>query len=85
MWKDDDPHHADHGDLGRESRRTTLVLRGPGIAPGAGARPVRTIDLVPTVLDLAGIDLDRDALDGRSPSKLLRQAGAVVASATRRP
>lgn len=47
------------------SVRVPLVLEGPGYRGGGRVtRPVSTIDLVPTVLDAAGIDLP-DHLDGR--------------------
>ena len=47
------------------SIRVPLVLDGPGYRGGGRVtRPVNTIDLVPTVLDAAGIELP-DHLDGR--------------------
>jgi hypothetical protein len=64
--------HSDHGYLCRESIRTTLVVSGPDVQPGTVDAPVRTVDLLPTVLDLAGIEPGE--IDGRSLAPLLRDA-----------
>lgn len=57
------------------SIRVPLVLDGPGYRGGGRVtRPVSTIDLVPTVLDAAGIELP-DHLDGRP----LRERNGAVA------
>lgn len=50
-----------------EATRVPLLVRGPGIAPSAGGHHIPTshVDLIPTLLGLAGIDPDR-ALDGVS-------------------
>jgi N-acetylglucosamine-6-sulfatase len=56
-----------------ESARIPLILRYPAVA-AAGATPaelVQTIDLAPTVLELAGV-ADRTQRDGRSLLPLLR-------------
>jgi N-acetylglucosamine-6-sulfatase len=56
-----------------ESARIPLILRDPAVA-AAGATPaelVQTIDLAPTVLELAGV-ADRTQRDGRSLLPLLR-------------
>jgi arylsulfatase A-like enzyme len=34
-----------------------LIVRGPGVDPGARDRPVSLVDLAPTTLDLAGVDV----------------------------
>ena len=52
--------------------RVPLVIRAPGIASGRSAVRATTIDLVPTVLDLAGIGRPRRAMDGLSLVSTLR-------------
>ena len=42
-------------------------MRGPGLAPGVADAFVSQVDLMPTTLDIAGLDPDAGrALDGRS-------------------
>ena len=43
-----------------------LLVRVPGVAPRTVARPVQSLDLVPTVLDYLGIDARRRPFEGRS-------------------
>ncbi|OOY21429.1 choline-sulfatase [Thioclava sp. DLFJ5-1] len=76
---------SDHGDmLGARglwfkmsfyegSSRVPLMISAPGLEPGLVSDPVSTIDVTPTLCDLAGISLDEIApwLDGHS---LLPQA-----------
>jgi arylsulfatase A-like enzyme len=60
------------GTLWDEVMRVPLVLRGPGIAPGTRvAAPVGLVDVLPTLLDLAGVPAP-DGLHGRSLRPLLR-------------
>ncbi len=60
----------DHGDLGhgqshyQELLHVPFIASGPGIAPQRVSRPVSLIDLMPTVLELAG--LVAESLPGRS-------------------
>ncbi len=62
---------GEHGRTGHnfslhdELMHTLLLLHGPGVRPGRVAANVSTIDLVPTILDLAGIAAD-PALKGHS-------------------
>ncbi len=50
-----------------------LIVRGPGIAPGSSTGQVAlTIDILPTLLDLAGISAP-DFIDGRSLTPLWRE------------
>lgn len=58
------------------SIRVPLALRGPGF-DGGGAlnRPVSTLDLPPTLLDAAGLDVPEE-MDGRSFLPLLRDPSA---------
>ncbi len=61
-----------HGWLSEEQIRVPLVLAGPGIEPGSllGSR-VRTVDLVPTLCELFGLDVPA-GLDGASFLDLAR-------------
>jgi arylsulfatase A-like enzyme len=55
--------------------RVPLVVRGPGVAAGLRLRqPVSTVDLVPTILDMAGVEAG-SRLDGRSLLPVLRDPG----------
>lgn len=58
--------------------RVPLTIAAPGLAPGRIDRPVSTIDLVPTLADLAGIDLAEVMpwTDGESLVPLARGQGA---------
>jgi len=81
---DDHPHVSrsqHHGHLLYESQlRVPLVLYRPGwkLAGRRIARPVRLLDLMPTLLDGAGIGVP-DGLDGVSLLPLLHDPGADVA------
>ncbi len=82
---------SDHGEsLGEHSEsahgffvyqatlRVPLILRGPGIAPGTRLTSVaRTVDLLPTALDLLGVPLPAGAsISGRSLAPPLRGGAA---------
>ena len=55
--------------------RVPLVIAGPGIAPaGVKDAPVHVADLVPTMLDAAGVSYDADAFYGRSALPMLSGA-----------
>jgi len=61
-----------HGTLLYESQvRVPLVLNGAGLEPRVVSRPVRLLDLAPTLLELAGAR-QPEGLDGRSLLPLLR-------------
>lgn len=52
--------------------RVPLVIAGPGVtASGILDATVHVADLVPTMLDMAGVDYDADAFYGRSAMRLL--------------
>ena len=80
-------HHlfSDHGFLRRESIRLTLVVTGPDVLAGEVSTPIRSVDLVPTVLDLAGLEARPGEIDGRSlvpffrPDKGPAQLGLIEA------
>ncbi len=69
----------DHGAQGhghslhRELVRVPLAIRAPGIAPGRVAEVVRQVDVLPTILELAGIPAPR-GIAGRSLVPALRGA-----------
>jgi choline-sulfatase len=79
---------SDHGDMLGErglwfkmcfyegSARVPLMLAGRGIAPGVPNVPVSTIDILPTLCDLAGIDMSAIMpwTDGRSLRPLISGA-----------
>ena len=64
---------SDHGDMLGErglwfkmtffegSARVPLMIAAPGTAPGLVTTPVSTMDVTPTICDLAGIDIDEIA------------------------
>jgi arylsulfatase A-like enzyme len=43
-----------------------LLVRVPGVAPRTVARPVQSLDVVPTVLDYLGVDAKGQTFEGRS-------------------
>ncbi|MDX1630513.1 MAG: sulfatase, partial [Thermoanaerobaculia bacterium] len=71
---------GDHGELThgifpyRGARRVPLLLAGPGIPPGSVDCLVRTVDVAPTLLELAGAPVP-DGLDGESLLPLLGSPG----------
>jgi choline-sulfatase len=88
---------ADHGEalgehgelvhgffLYQPTLRVPLLFRGPGIRPGTRIHPVATsVDLFPTLIDLAGIRTPNTAhaLAGRSLAPLLRGTVATIGDA----
>ncbi|MEE8524218.1 MAG: sulfatase-like hydrolase/transferase [Thermoanaerobaculia bacterium] len=71
-----------HGFFVYESTlRVPLIVRGPGIAPGTRLENlVGLVDLYPTLLDLAGVDLpDGAEISGRSFAAALRGAPEAAA------
>ncbi len=74
------PFRAGKGFLYEGGLRVPLIIRWPGrIAPGkATSTPVINTDLLPTLLELAGIPVPA-GLDGQSFARLLRGKGALPA------
>jgi arylsulfatase A-like enzyme len=54
-----------------ESIQTPLVIRGPGVTPGTDKHLALQIDLMPTMLELAGVAVP-NTVDGRSLVPLMR-------------
>ncbi len=61
----DEHSFMEHGLLYDTVLRIPLVIRVPGGAPRAVSGPVQTIDLAPTLLELAGVPIDAK-MEGRS-------------------
>jgi choline-sulfatase len=63
--------------------RVPLLFRGPGVAPGARIQATaRSIDLLPTLLDLLGVRAPAPRLPGRSLAAVLRGGPQVGEEAT---
>lgn len=81
----DNGYHLGNAGLALDKRqpwdydaRIPLVIRGPGVAKGAVSTvPVSHVDLVPTVLQLAGVEIP-SFIDGQSLVPLLQGAGSIT-------
>lgn len=77
FFSDHGEEFYDHGAIGhshslyQELVRVPLVIGGPGIEPGRVAESVRTIDVLPTVLELLGVEAPVE-LQGLSAAPLMR-------------
>ena len=69
-----------HGGLEREELIVPLVLAGPGISAGAELASARLVDLVPTLIELAGVPVANPAFDGVSLAQELGRAGQPPAN-----
>jgi arylsulfatase A-like enzyme len=77
LTSDHGEEFLEHGGLGHANKRlyeeiirVPLIVAGPGICQGAVSQPVQLLDLAPTLLDLAQVDVPPDML-GRSLTPLL--------------
>jgi len=62
-----------HGSvLFEEDLHVLFMLRAPGVAPSRVKDLVRSIDMMPTALELLGVAFDKTRLQGRSLAPLLR-------------
>ena len=95
---------SDHGDMLGErglwfkmsfyegSARVPLMIKGPGLKPGLHRTPVSTIDVCPTLCDLAGVSMDevapwtageslRPVMDGAARGPVLMEYAAEASYA----
>lgn len=84
VWSDHGYHlgqkrHLQKHTLWLESAQIPLIIREPGaITHGATSAPVNTVDLLPTLVELAGLQMPTDfRRDGRSLVPLLRDTDAA--------
>lgn len=91
LWGDHGWHLGDHGVWCKhtnyeQAARIPLIVRAPGITkPGARSRAlVETVDLYPTLCELAGLPAPKlpQALDGRSFFRTLKRPGTATKDAT---
>jgi len=68
-----------------ELLRVPLVIVGPDAPAGRVDAPVSTIDITPTILDIAGVPLPEGAAEGRSLLPAARQEPAALAELSARP
>ena len=61
-----------HGGIERDEMIVPLWLAGPGIRAGAEVPAARLVDLVPTLLELAGVQTEGQEFDGVSLAQELR-------------
>jgi hypothetical protein len=62
-YPDPSPHGTGHGSPYYYDRHVPLIFLGPGVSSGVSERPVKTVDVAPTLAELAGIPAPSD-LDG---------------------
>jgi arylsulfatase A-like enzyme len=67
-------HNLTHGSgVFDEQIRIPYLISGPGVVPGRYAEPVEQVDVMPTVLDLLGIDVPTfEVYQGESLAPLVR-------------
>ena len=63
----------------REQLGVVLIVRAPGVEPGRRGELVRSVDVKPTVLELAGVSIDGLPLQGQSLVPLLFGTGGFQA------
>lgn len=85
LWGDSGYHLTDHGLWRKNSPyhvalRCPLIVRVPGMAPGQVVeRVVETVDVYPTLLELAGIPIpEKVKVDGKSLVPLLKDPNAAI-------
>jgi iduronate 2-sulfatase len=80
LWGDHGWHLGDHGMWCKHSNyeqatRIPLIVAGPGIAKGRAAGLVETVDIYPTLAELAALSAPKQ-VDGRSFAAALRDTAA---------
>lgn len=86
LWGDHGFHLGDHGSWTKHSNheqanRIPLIFAGPGITAGVATRSVaETVDIYPTLCDLAGLPPPAvpQGLDGDSQAPALHDPGVIV-------
>ncbi|EDM16551.1 rCG48973 [Rattus norvegicus] len=74
FYTSDNGYHTDKRQLYEFDIKVPLLVRGPGIKPNQTSKMlVSNIDLGPTILDLAGYDLNKTQMDGTSLLPILIQ------------
>jgi len=78
-WRFGGRHPGGHGGLTREEILVPWIVAGPGLQGGAAIPAARTVDLLPTVLDLLGKSAATPpGIDGRSIAPRLRSAATIA-------
>jgi arylsulfatase A-like enzyme len=76
-WDFSEHYAGGHGGLERREMIVPMYFAGPGIRAGAEVRAARLVDLVPTLLDLAGVEPpDEQVFDGISIAPQLSGSNA---------
>jgi len=78
IWSNGKTLGASHGQMNAADLNVPIVFMGPGIAPGRIARPVRTVDIAPTLAAYLGLR-PSEPLDGAVLREVVR-AGAAAAT-----
>lgn len=85
LWGDNGWHLGDHGMWTKhtnyeQAARIPLIIAGPGVSAGSTRQPAETVDLYPTLCELAGLPTPRapQPLDGVSLVPVLRNPAAAV-------
>ncbi len=82
LWGDHGWHLGDHGLWCKhtnyeQAARVPLIVAAPGIAPGRSASMLETVDVYPTIAELAGLAVPK-GLDGVSQIANLKHPGTRV-------
>ena len=71
-WDFEPDYMGGHGGVGAGDMLVPLVLAGPGIEGGSKLETARTVDVVPTLVELLGGDMRAVAFDGKSLVKEIK-------------
>ncbi len=82
LWGDHGWHLGDHGMWSKhtnyeEATRLPLIIAAPGVKPAVNARFVETVDIYPTLCELASVDAPA-GLDGKSFAGSLRDSSVAT-------
>ena len=76
VWSNGKSLGADHGQMNAADLNVPIVFMGPGIAPRRIDRPVRTVDIAPTLAAYLGLE-PSEALDGVVLREVMGTAAAT--------